>query len=67
MSLTHGQGDHEAGGGGEGGDRPDGGGEAEEVGDDAGEVGADGEAAVPPQPVDPDRRRPPRGVGEWYR
>ena len=34
------------------------------VGDDAGEQGADGEAAVAPQPVDPDGAGPPGGVGD---
>ena len=38
--------------------------EAERVGEDAGEEGADGEAAVAPEPVDADRAGPPGGVGD---
>ena len=34
------------------------------VGEDAGEEGADGEAAVAPEPVDADRAGPPGGVGD---
>src|SRR5204862_251086 len=45
-------------------DGPGGGGEAIGVGEDAGGQGADGEAAVAPEPVDADGAGPPGGVGE---
>src|SRR5579883_3212962 len=64
MRLVHAHGHGQSGPGGEGGDRPDGGGRAVGVGEDAGEQGADGEASVAPQAVDPDGAGAPGGVGD---
>jgi hypothetical protein len=55
VCLVHADGDHNAGGGGEGGDHPDCGHDAERVGDDPGQQGTDDEPAVAPQPVHADR------------
>ena len=55
VCLVHAGGDEQAGGRGEGRDGPDGGADAEEVSEDAGEQRADGEPAVTPEPIDPDR------------
>ena len=49
---------------GEDGNRPDRGAHAERVGDDPGQERSDGEAAVAPEAVDPDRARPPRRMGD---
>lgn len=54
VRLVHAHRNDETGDRGERGDGVDGGGDRDQVGEDAGEEGADGEAAVAPEPVDAD-------------
>ena len=54
VRLVHPDEDHDPGERGDGGDRPDRRGDREPVGHDAGEQRPHGEAAVTPEPVDPD-------------
>ena len=63
MGFVHPHGHDQPGGGGERGHDPDRGGNAEGVGEQPGGQGADGEATVAPEPVDPDRSGSPDWVG----
>jgi len=63
VGLVHAGPGEQAGRGGERGDGGGGGPDAVRVGEDPGEEGADGEAAVAPEPVDADGAGAPGGVG----
>src|SRR5437763_2146806 len=64
VGLVHPRPGEQAGGGGERGDHGGGGADAVGVGEYTGEQGADGEAAVAPQPVDANGAGAPGGVGD---
>jgi DNA-binding transcriptional ArsR family regulator len=63
VCLVHAHGDDQPGSGGDRGNHPHGGADAPEIGDDTGKQGADGESAVAPEPVDPDRAGTPGRMG----
>src|SRR5258708_21034503 len=63
VRFVHAYRGEQAGRGGEDGDDPDRGDQAPGAGDGSGQQGADREAAVAPQAVDPDGAGAPRGVG----
>ena len=67
MRLVHAPSNDDARSGGHSGDGPDRRRYPEHVGEDASHQGAHRVSGVPPQPIDADRRCPPRGVGDGWK